>query len=167
MSDELKKLPRWARTLGKNETETLAAWDRMNELLSGGWENTDVFRECKLPQGKRRSFQLYAQKFGPRRRLMHFARLKDGLLANGATFSKDVLRSLSVIAAMAVSPETDEKVQLRAFEAMARYTEMLARLTQDDAADEETRKATEADGDETLDVDAVVAELYRHYRIRS
>ena len=102
---ENQDIPRWAEELGDK------TWERINELLDGGWKTMDIVRELSIPNDKRRSLQLYVQRHGPRRRLVQFARFKDAVLAQIETFGAQLVKGLSVTAALAV--EGDQPLSRR------------------------------------------------------
>jgi len=115
-------LPRWGRELGEE------TWTRINELLHDGFDANDVVRELELPEAKRRSLQVYARKFGPRRRLLAFAAFKDALLSGAVECSKDFAKSLSLIAQYAVSEKVKPGKQLRAVELLTKFTQALSTM---------------------------------------
>lgn len=126
MSDETD-IPRWAKELGAT------TWDRINELIDAGWEPTDIKRELSIPQRKLRSLQEYVEKYGPRRRLMQFARFKDAMLAQIEKFGADMVKSISVIAAKTVSDKTPTGQQIRGLEVMNNFIGIVSRMMAQDA----------------------------------
>ena len=128
--DTQTTMPQWAETLGEE------TWSKINELIDKGFGSAYILRELKMPEGKLRSLQVYVRKFGPRRRLEHFADFKDVLLSQVGEFGADVVESLGVIAQLAVSSETDAKTQVRAFEAMTTYMKVIKDLVGEDAKTE-------------------------------
>ena len=129
MAETNQDIPRWARELA------VEVWDRINELVDAGWKTMDIAREVSIPESKVRSLQAYVQRFGPRRRLVQFAKFKDALVSQIEEFGGDMVRSLSVLAALAISNKTKPDTQVRAFEAMTRFTNMLKGMMADDVKD--------------------------------
>lgn len=137
MGDEATDIPRWAEELGEKK------WLRIGELLDAGWKTMDIVRELSIPKNKERSLQLHVQKHGPRRRLIQFAKFKDAVVNQIEEFGADLVRAISVTAALAVSNETKPAVQVRAIEAMNNYTQLMSRLMAEDAKAESERKREE------------------------
>lgn len=121
--------PRWAEGLSES------TWQRINELLEKGWRTMDIVRELEIPDVKVRSLQQYVQKYGPQRRLNQYARFKDAVLGRIDEFGADLVKALSVTAALAVSNKTKSSVQIRAIEAMTNFTNVLQRMMQQEAKD--------------------------------
>ena len=158
MSDE-GDIPRWARELGPE------TWCRINELLDEGWKTMDIARELSIPEEKRRSLQLYVQKHGPRRRLAQFARFKDAVLGQIDRFGADMVKALSVTAAMAVSNETKPAVQVRAIEVMNNFANMLQRMMAVDQQSEESRQRDEERQGQTIDPAEAVRRVLSQYGV--
>lgn len=153
-----KKPPRWARSLGQEK------WDELNELLHEGWDISDIMRRLDIPESNRRSLQLYARPFGPRRRLILFSRFADTLLSGGEKLGPDFVKALSLIAAKAVSPDVKESTQIRACELLVQFTQTLGKLTAADAKAEEERRREETDKT-TMDPARMRRELLELYGI--
>jgi hypothetical protein len=119
-------MPRWARELGEE------TWDKINELLHDGYDTPDILRELNVPAGKMRSLQIYARKFGPRRRLIAFAKFKDAMLQGAVESSADFVQSLGLIAKYAVSPKVPPSKQADAFDLMTKFARMLVRMMASD-----------------------------------
>lgn len=115
-------IPRWAKDLGEE------TWDKLNELLHDGYDVPDIIRELDIPVSKLRSLQIYARKFGPRRRLIGFAKFKDALLQGAVDTSPDFTKALSLIATYAVSPKVPPAKQAAAFDLMTKFARMLIRM---------------------------------------
>ena len=127
MTEPEQTIPRWAEELG------VKVWERINELLDGGWKPTDIVRELSIPAEKTRSLQLYVQRHGPRRRLVQFGRFKDALLAQAETIGDELVQALSVVAAKAVNNETPTGQQIRGLEAMTNFVNAMRAMMTDDA----------------------------------
>ena len=153
---EQADIPRWAAQLGEG------TWSRINELIDAGWRTPDIAREVRLPESKLRSLQMYVRKAGPRRRLVQFAEFKNRVLERIGEFGPQLVDSLSVIAAMAVSSETKPAVQVRALEAMTNFVNTLSRMMGEDAKEEESRRRDEKGGP-VLDVSEVVRNVLAAY----
>lgn len=130
-------IPRWAQSLG---TET---WEKIGELLHEGWDLSDLMRTLQIPEPKRRSLQVYARKFGPRRRLLMFATFKDALLQGAVDMGPEFAEAMTLIAKSAVSEGVKPSTQQRACELMANYAKTLAGLMQGDAEAEQQRERDE------------------------
>lgn len=130
-------LPRWARDLATAERTAEETWERINELLNDGFDAPDVIRELALPVSKLRSLQVYAGKFGPRRRLAAFATFKDALLKAAVENRAKFTAALGVICGHAVSTEISESKQQNAFALMTDFTQILSKLM---AADEKAEQ---------------------------
>jgi len=128
---EAGDIPRWAAELGEKK------WTRIGELIGDGFPAAEIARQVKLPPDKLRSLQVYVRRQGPRRRLTRFAEFKDALLGDVERFGGNFARALTTIAELAVSPETDPKLQVRALRAMNQFTFVLSKMMEgDQAADE-------------------------------
>lgn len=128
-------IPRWAAPLG---TET---WDRINELLHDGWDTMDIVRAVELPKEKVRSLQVYARKFGPRRRLLLFAKFKDALLEGAAAMGDDFARAMSLVAANAVSEDVKPSTQQKACALMTEFAKTISKMMATDEQGEAERAA--------------------------
>lgn len=124
----------------------------------------DIVRELKIPADKIRSLQVYVRKYGPRRRLVQFARFKDALLAQAEKFGRDLVDALSVVAARAVSNETEGAVQVRAFEAMTTLMTAMGKMMGEDAKEEEKRKIEEGGGPK-IDANEMVRKILERYGV--
>ena len=105
------------------------------------------------------------RKNGPRRRLIQFARFKDALLTQIEEFGEEMVKSLTMIAALAVSDETKPSVQVRAVEAMTEFTKVLRRVMQDDMATEDERKREAEQKDQPVDPSEAVRRVLREYGV--
>lgn len=152
--------PRWARELPEE------TWDKLLEMLYAGWDVPDIMRTLELPERKRRSLQLYAAKFSPRRRLHLFGKFKDALLGGAPVLGKEFTKALALVAQSAVSPGVKESTQQRAVLLMIEFTKALRRMMQDDQVKEAERERVEAGGPKTVDAAQVVADLKAIYGIR-
>ncbi len=132
-------MPRWAEELGRE------TFERIGELLHEGWDVSDIMRSLKLPDSKRRSMFVHARKYGPRRRILAFARFKDALLTQ-MDWGGDFAKSLTLIAAMAASKDVKPSTQLQAVKLMTKQTEMLGKLIEGDAEEEGRRQRAEDGG---------------------
>jgi len=163
MGDERDKItkavPRWARELGED------VWERINELLHDGFDSPDVIRELKLPESKLRSLQIYARKFGPRRRLLAFATFKDALLSGAVENRAKFIAALGVICGHAISTEVSESKQQSAFALMTDYVKAMVAATKDDREKESVREKTERSG-EKVDASEVVDRIHDIYGIK-
>jgi predicted ATPase len=159
MSETQQDIPRWAEELG---TDT---WQRIGEMLDAGHRTMDIVRELKIPESKVRSLQLHVRKYGPRRRLQQFARFKDAVLSQIEEFGEELVRALSVTAALAVSNETKASVQVRALEVMSNFTNMLSRLMAEDAKTEEQRQRHEGTKGVKIDPAQAVRDLLAEYGV--
>ena len=145
MSETNTTIPRWAREAAaalKAKPDWL--WERINELLMDGFDTPDVMRELGLPESKMRSLQVYAQRFGPRRRLVQWARFKDALLDGGVAMSGDIAAAMSSIARYAVSDKVPPNKQMAACDLMNQFVRTLARLMKTDEIAEVERYKDEA-----------------------
>ena len=120
-------IPRWAKDLAPG------VWEKIEEYLDAGWKTMDIVRVLHIPPAKVRSLQEHVRKYGPRRRLIQFARFKDAVLQQIETFGEQMVLSLSAIAARAVSSETKPAVQVRALEAMTNFVNVLEKMMDKDA----------------------------------
>lgn len=150
-------IPRWARELG------VETWERINELLHDGWDTPDIVRELNVPSSKLRSLQLYARKFGPRRRLILFDRFKQKLLEGAVEFSPEFAQALSLIAQKAVSPKVKDSTQVRAAELLTQFTKALSGMM---AVDEEAEAKRGEERSGKVDRDEVVREILDVYGLR-
>jgi len=154
-----KARPRWAAELSDQ------TWERVNDLIDMGWSAADIRRETKLPAAKLRSLQIYVRKCGPRRRLMQFATFKDALLGGAVECSDTFAQTLGMIAALAVNPETPPLRQMRAFEAMTTFANVLRKLVEPDA-EAEAKRAREGKGASKADPAEVVRDVLAIYGIK-
>jgi hypothetical protein len=152
-----KAIPRWAAELGD------ATWERINELLHDGWDTPDIIRELNVPASKLRSLQLYARKYGPRRRLILFDGFKQNLLSAGAELGPKFSKALAVIAEHAVSTSVKESTQQRAVDLMLEFAKTLGGMM---APDEKAEREREGQADakqgmvSAADVVARILDLY-------
>ncbi|MCO6436534.1 MAG: hypothetical protein J5J06_05555 [Phycisphaerae bacterium] len=137
-------MPRWVRELEAEGFDPAATWNRIEDLLWMGWDAKDIHAELHLPESKRRSLQMLARKFGPRRRLEQFARFKDALLSGAMELGPDLIQALQGIAAKAVSPNVKESTQTRASVLLIEFTKALTRMMKADAASERQREEKES-----------------------
>jgi hypothetical protein len=158
MSDT-RDIPRWAAELGE------ARWMELNELLREGWDVSDIMRKVGLAEGKRRSLQVYARKFGPRRRLEMFARFKDALLKGAVDMGPDMARAMALIARLAVEPDVKESTQQRACELMNKFAGTLARVMVVDEVAEKERQREEARGAGQVDPAELTRRVLEMYGI--
>ncbi len=159
MSDKQENQPRWAKDFDD------ATWDKINDLVDQGWAAINIERELAIPENKRRSLQLYVQRFGPRRRLVKFAQFQDGILNQIGEYGPKMIAALSQIAANAVNPDVDADIQTRAFKGMTAFLSVLHGLMKDDAKAEHERKIE--DGEKKPDVDParVVNDIRNIYNV--
>lgn len=155
-----QSIPRWAREFAPE------TWARMNELLMEGATAHETAEKCGIPEDKRRSLRAYAAQFGPRRRLRAFERFKDALAFGGSRASAKLMEAMERIAALAVSPETPQHIQVRAFEAMNRMADQLGKVARDDAEAEKARAAAEQRATTTIDPAVVVEEILKVYGVK-
>ena len=160
MAEATTDIPRWASELGEER------WERINDLLYDGWDTMDIVRELELPQPKVRSLQLYARKFGPRRRVQLFAEFKDALIGGAAELGPDFVKALRLIAANAVSEEVKESTQRKACELMTEFTKVITKLAAGDEAAEAERQQEERTTDERLDASAVMRQVLDRYGVQ-
>ncbi len=149
-------VPRWAKSLGED------GWERLHELLHDGWDTSDIMRELEMSESKRRSLQVLAQRYGPRRRLKQFAAFKDALAAGAMGVGPNMAEALSQIAEKAVSPSVKESTQRKAADLLVEYAKVLRRLMQDDEQAETTRKLEEHGGSGTTH-EAMVNSIRHEY----
>ena len=141
MSREKGDIPRWAQPLG---AET---WQRINELLSEGYGASDIAQIAGVPPDKLRSLQVHARRYGPKRRLIRYAEFKDALLRQAGEFGEDLVKALSRIAALAISPETKPEIQMRAFCAMNEFATAIGKMMSGEDKLEHERLKTQAEKD--------------------
>lgn len=158
-------IPRWARDLGTSARSSEETWERINELLHEGLDAPDVIRELKLPESKLRSLQLYARKFGPRRRLIAFATFKDALLSGAVTHRAKFIEALGVICGHAVSTDIPVAKQQAAFLLMTEFAKAMVRVTKDDREKAALEERKEAQGDK-VDASEVVNRILDVYGIQ-
>lgn len=151
-------IPRWATPLGEQ------TWERLNEMLSDGHSTPDIMSELGIPESKRRSLQVYARKYGPRRRLIRYAEFKDALLGGAAQIGQDFARALKLIAFKATSPNVDDKTQRQACEVMNEFAKTIAKMM---AGDEkaEAQRQREENAATTVDPQQVVSKLLALYGV--
>lgn len=152
-------IPRWARELGEE------TWEKINELLHDGYDTPDILRELDIPAGKIRSLQIYARKFGPKRRLKKFAAFKETLLNGAMEFSPQFMDAMGLIAKSAVSTKVKPAVQQRACALMTLFTSVLTRSMKDDIVNEKEREATSPVSGK-LDPDEIVRRIHDIYGIK-
>ncbi len=153
-------IPRWAKPLG---TDT---WERINELLYEGWDLSDLMRKLKIPDSKKRSLQVHARKFGPRRRLLQFAMFKDALVAGAADMGSDFARAMTLIAKCAVSEDVKTSTQQRACDLMNTFAKTIEGLMKVDAEAEQKRERDEKGTTEQVDVDEALRRILDVYGVR-
>ncbi len=149
----------WWTELGEDTLE------RINELLTEGWDNADILRELFIPTSKLRSLQIYAQKFGPRRRLEKFAQFKNAILDRLPEMAPKFMDALQLVASKAVSPSVKDSTQLRAQELMNDFMAKIAKVMIVDAKTEEKRIRDEST--KSIDVQDAIDRLYDAYGIDS
>lgn len=150
-----KDIPRWAQPLGQEK------WERLRELVRQGWDVSDIMRELGLPESKRRSLQVFAEPYGPRRRLVLFGKLKDALMGAGADVGPDFKKSLSLIASLLVSDHTKDSTRLRAFELITKYVLAMGKLMKPEMDSDKEREREEAGKGVTTDPDQFVRDFCR------
>ncbi len=158
-------IPRWAKDLGTEQRDAEATWERINELLHDGFDAPDVIRELELPEGKLRSLQVYARKYGPRRRLIAFATFKDALLSGAVENRHKFITALGVICGHALSTDIPVAKQQAAFLLMTEYVKAMARVTKDDRDRESVREKTKKSGAK-VDAGEVVDRIHDIYGIK-
>lgn len=160
MSDKQENQPRWAKDFDD------ATWDKINGLVDQGWAAINIERELAIPENKRRSLQVYVQRFGPQRRLVKFAQFKDAILDQIGTHGEKMVEALSQVAANAVNPDVKPEIQTRAFKAMTAFTYVLHTLLKDDVKEEHERKIEDGEKKPDVDPDRVVNDIRNIYNVQ-
>lgn len=156
--DNLPPMPRWAKDLGEE------TWARIHELLEAAWDAPDVMRELNLPESKRRSLQLLARKYGPRRRLVLFAQFRDGLLRESWAMGPDFARAMRLIVQLALSPNVKESTQIKATEKLIEFVRVLGGIMKADESEE--RERVEAGAEKrAVDVGAMLRQIGEVYGV--
>lgn len=156
--DSAPPIPRWARDLGEE------TWARIHELLEAAWDAPDVMRELNLPESKRRSLQLLARKYGPRRRLVLFSQFRDGLLRESWAMGPDMARALRLIVQLALSPNVKESTQIKAAEKLIEFIRVLGGVMKSDEAEERARIESGTEK-RTVDVGEMLRQIGQVYGV--
>lgn len=160
-------VPRWARDAAAEMGQDAAAlWERINDLLMDGFDTPDIMDALSLPSSKRRSLQVYAAKFGPRRRLLQFAKFKDALLRGAVDAGDDLAKGLALAAKYAVSEKVKPEKQQAAMGLMVKFTQALSKLMSAEEADQRTREKEAEKTGGTLSAEEIVQQIHDLYGIR-
>lgn len=159
-TSENKAIPRWAAELPEG------TWERINELLAAGFDTPDVMRELGLPDSKLRSLQEHARKFGPRRRLIQFAKFKDCLVSGAVELGPEFAKALALVAKYAVSEEVKPSSQKQAVDAMIEFTKVLTRWSESEEEQEAERRKSESGVSEKIDPAEVARRMLAIYGVQ-
>ena len=152
-------IPRWAKDLPDG------TFERINDLLMDGFDTPDIMDALSLPANKRRSLQVHAAKFGPRRRLIAFAKFKDALLRGAVDSSEDVAKGLALVAKYAVSEEVKPEKQHKAMKLMVEFTQALTKIMAAEEAVEREREKLAEDKGGALSAAEIVQQIRDLYGV--
>lgn len=157
MTTTTTDMPRWFADVGDDEK-----WEQLQNLLRDGWDTSDILRVLELPESKKRSLQVYARKFGPRRRLERFEEFKEALVKGAAQVGPDFIKALSLVASHAVSPDVKPSTQRQACILMTEFAKMVNRVMADEVSQEQERQRKES-GEAKIDPAEAVKQILEAY----
>jgi hypothetical protein len=145
--DYRRAIPRWARELPEAED----TWRRINELLYDGWQPAAVRRELNIPDSKKASLELYANKYRYRRVLAPVSRLREELARGTAALAPDTVKLLRMVVEQSLSPGAELDRINRSAALIGKFIVLVENMGR--SAEEQEAKREQADSGQTAAVD--------------